>query len=93
MALLFFKTDTTGEKDFEEFYTEKEDLLMDRFSSIGIIQNEASFIETNLDIFEKDINHLRKKGKWCKEDILKIFNEILPEFDHKETGKYLDQRM
>ena len=89
----FFNSDTTGEKDFEEFYTEKENLDMERFNTIGVIKNEPIFDENNLEKFMKGINDLRKKNIWNKEDILNLYFYLLPEFAHKETGKYLDQRM
>ncbi len=89
----FTKSTTTGEKDFEEFFTEKEELDMDTFSSIGIVKNKNSFNEDILDTFEHNINKLRKQSDWTKEDILKNFLEILPEFEHKETGTYLDEKM
>ena len=40
-----------------------------------------------------DFKALRKKGNWNKEDLIKLFFEVVPEFHHKDTGKYLDQRM
>ena len=89
----FFESDTTGEKDFEEFFTHSEDLDMDRFKTIGVIRNKANFDEVKLDQFMNGIEALRKKGTWDKDDIVKLFFELLPEFNHKETGKYLDQRM
>tara|TARA_B100001059_G_scaffold219955_1_gene241483 strand:- start:6448 stop:7635 length:1188 start_codon:yes stop_codon:yes gene_type:complete len=89
----FFKSDTTGEKDFEEFFTEAEDLDMKRFETVGVIRNKPDFDETKLDEFMNGIEKLREKGTWSKDDIVKLYFSILPEFDHKETGKYLDQRM
>ena len=89
----FFKSDTTGEKDFEEFFTDKEDLDMERFEAVGVIRNQPDFDESKLDDFMDGIEALRKKGVWAKDDIVKLYFGILPEFAHKETGKYLDQRM
>ena len=89
----FFTSDTTGEKDFEEFFTNNEDLVMQRFETVGVIQNQADFDEAKLDDFIDGIESLRKKGTWTKDDIVKLFFDLLPEFAHKETGKYLDQRM
>ena len=89
----FFKSDTTGEKDFEEFFTDTEDLDMKRFETVGVIRNQPEFDETKLDKFMIGIETLREKGAWDKEDIVKLFFNLLPEFAHKETGKYLDQRM
>jgi FlaA1/EpsC-like NDP-sugar epimerase len=89
----FFKSDTTGEKDFEEFFTDAEDLDMKRFETVGVIRNDPEFDEAKLDEFMEGIEALRKNGTWDKEDILKLYFILLPEFAHKETGKYLDQRM
>jgi FlaA1/EpsC-like NDP-sugar epimerase len=89
----FFKSDTTGEKDFEEFFTDNEDLDMERFETVGVIRNKPEFDKTKLDEFIIGIETLREKRAWDKEDIVKLYFNLLPEFAHKETGKYLDQRM
>lgn len=89
----FFKSDTTGEKDFEEFYTENEDLDMSSFETIGIIKNQPDFYEDKLDDFMNEITRLREMGNWKKDDILNLYYSLLPDFKHKETGKYLDQKM
>ena len=89
----FFKSDTTGEKDFEEFFTDNEDLDMERFETVGVIKNQPDFDETKLNDFVDRIETLREKGTWTKDDIVKLYFDLLPEFAHKETGKYLDQRM
>jgi FlaA1/EpsC-like NDP-sugar epimerase len=89
----FFKSDTTGEKDFEEFFTDKEDLDMDRFKSIGVIRNQPLFDNGKLDAFVNGVEEVRAKSTLVKKDIVELFFNILPDFAHKETGKYLDQRM
>ena len=89
----FFKSDTTGEKDFEEFFTDNEILDMDRFDTVGVIQNEPNFDDNKLNQFMDSIDALRRKTAWTKEDIVRSYLGLLPEFYHKETGKYLDQRM
>jgi FlaA1/EpsC-like NDP-sugar epimerase len=89
----FFNSDTTGEKDFEEFFTDNEDLDMQRFDTVGVIRNQPDFDESKLDDFMNGIESLRLEGTWTKDDIVKLYFGLLPEFAHKETGKYLDQRM
>jgi FlaA1/EpsC-like NDP-sugar epimerase len=89
----FFKSDTTGEKDFEEFYTDAEDIDMQKFKSVGIIKNEPLYDENKLNQFLLNIEELQSDGIWNKQDIIKLFFDLLPEFAHKETGKYLDGRM
>jgi len=88
----FFNSDTTGEKDFEEFFGDNEDLDMERFETVGVIKNQPDFDETKLDNFMNGIETLREKDTWPKDDIVKLYFGLLPEFAHKETGKYLDQR-
>ena len=89
----FFKSDTSGEKDFEEFFTDNEILDMNRFKNLGVIKNEANFSSDILDNFLKVIHELRAQTVWEKTPIVDLFNEMIPDFDHKETGKYLDGRM
>ena len=89
----FFKSDTSGEKDFEEFFTANEALDMNRFRNLGVIKNEAHFNSNMLDNFLAVIHKLRMQETWEKAEIVDLFNEMIPDFDHKETGKYLDGRM
>lgn len=89
----FFKSDTTGEKDFEEFYTGEESLDFDRFAGIGVIRNEPHFDNAKLDAFTAQIAALRAGGNWDKEPLVRLFHQMIPDFGHKETGKYLDNRM
>ena len=66
---------------------------MNRFDGVGVIKNEPIFDDLKLDKFYNSVMQLRKKNIWTKKDLLDLFFELLPEFSHKETGKYLDQRM
>jgi len=90
---LFSSSDTTGEKDFEEFFTDSEILDMDRFVNLGVIKNNADFDEVKLNLFKDKITDLKNNLQWKKEDIVKEFFKLLPDFQHKETGKYLDGKM
>lgn len=90
---LFTSSDTTGEKDFEEFYTANEKIDLTHFLKIGIIKNELNYNNQLLQHFEYQIHKLRSTLHWNKEDIIKLFMTMLPDFKHKETGKYLDSKM
>jgi len=90
---LFTSSDTTGEKDFEEFFTDNEILDMNRFENLGVIKNKADFDEALLNEFEQTIHNLKEKKAWSKEQIVKLFFKMIPDFGHKETGKYLDGKM
>ena len=90
---LFTSSDTTGEKDFEEFFTDNETLDMNRFEKLGVIKNEAKFNNELLNNFEEAIRGLKEKREWSKEQIVDLFFKMIPDFGHKETGKYLDGKM
>ena len=89
----FFKSDTTGEKDFEEFFTDKELLDMSKFMNLGVIKNEAKYDASLLNEFLEAVSEIRAQSYWEKAPIVNLFNKMIPDFDHKETGKYLDGRM
>src|SRR5690606_25835118 len=89
----FFRSDTTGEKNFEEFYMAHEQLDLDKFKDIGIVKSELKFESERLDLFESQIEGFKKQGNWSKENLVSLFKEVLPEFRHEEKGKYLDNKM
>ena len=101
--VFFFVSDTTGEKDFEEFYTGKEDIDWTRFETIGVIRHalgdaavdgaSIGYDEAKLAQFMHEIERLRGQGLWDKPELVALFNWMIPEFKHKDTGKYLDARM
>lgn len=90
---LFTGSDTTGEKDFEEFYTDNETLDMNRFENLGIIKNKGDFDTSQLNEFARQIGEMKLNLNWDKESIVALFHSLLPNFGHKETGKYLDSKM
>ncbi|AVX00216.1 UDP-N-acetylglucosamine 4,6-dehydratase [Vibrio vulnificus] len=90
---LFTESDTTGEKDFEEFFTDKEVLDMARFENLGIIKNEPLYQPELLSLFEEQIAQMKDQQAWSKEQIVALFFTMIPDFGHKETGKYLDSKM
>ena len=89
----FFKSNTTGEKDFEEFFTNAENLEMSKFQSIGIIKNKPNYDDAKLNLFQSEFIRIKNKNRWLKEELVELFNEMVTDFAHKETGKYLDGRM
>lgn len=90
---LFTASDTTGEKDFEEFFTDKEELDMSRFENLGIIKNDPLYEQELLTLFENSISEMKGERAWTKEQIVELFFTMIPDFGHKETGKYLDSKM
>jgi len=89
----FFNSDTTGEKSYEEFFTSSETLDMDRFENLGIIKNALDFDPEKLSYFLATITNIRENKTWEKGPIVDLFNQMIPNFNHMETGRYLDGRM
>lgn len=89
----FFQSDTTGEKEFEEFYTDRELVDWERFHDIGIVQNGVTADPKQLSQFSAGLEQLKRAEAWTKEQILSLFQGLLPNFGHRETGRYLDNRM
>ncbi|MEX0997206.1 MAG: UDP-N-acetylglucosamine 4,6-dehydratase [Flavobacteriaceae bacterium] len=90
---LFVESDTTGEKDFEEFFTNQEKIDFNAFQNIGVIKNKLNVQEEKIDYFSKKIEKMRIEKQWNKDQILELFHYMIPNFGHKETGKYLDGKM
>ena len=90
---LFTDSDTTGEKDFEEFFTANETLNMSKYNNLGIIKNEPVFNHEALEIFVQAIEEQKNAKTWAKKEIVSLFHKMIPDFGHKETGKYLDGKM
>ena len=89
----FSPSDTTGEKDFEEFFSTNETLDLKTFTNIGIIKNDPLFDKSKLDDFKIKVNAMRSKNNWNKDELLNFFQDLLPNFKHIDTGKYLDAKM
>lgn len=89
----FSASDTTGEKDIEEFYTDSEIIDNTRFRSMDVIKNEPNYDANKLDFFESSIKKMRDSVKWSREDLIGLFEQMITEFNHLEKGKFLDQKM
>ena len=90
---LFTDSDTTGEKDFEEFFTDNETLDMAKFQNLGVIKNAPTFNSDALEAFARQIERCKQDQYWTKDQIVSLFHRMIPGFGHKETGKYLDGKM
>lgn len=90
---VFSKSNTTGEKSFEEFFTEKETLDLTKHINLGIVKNEPLYNQEKLTTFLSTINNLRANKKWSKQEIVDLFHYMIPNFGHQETHKYLDSKM
>lgn len=88
----FFQSETSGEKLYEEFYTDQEELLLDKFTALGIILNAPRREKDELNKIITEIETMFASGV-TKEDIVTLLNKLLPDFKHIETGLNLDQKM
>lgn len=89
----FFNSDTTGEKDFEEFFTAEERLDLETFKNIGIIKNFPEYDNEKLETFTNLIKEISINKISSKKILVDLFKEIIPNFLHDEKDKYLDERM
>lgn len=88
----FFESNTSGEKLYEEFFTEKEQLDLDRFKELGVILNAERREKKDLDRIIADLKSIFDAGVG-KDGIVQVLNKLLPDFQHIETGLNLDQKM
>ena len=86
-------SDTSGEKPYEEFVTDSETVDMNRFSSLGVITGKEIPDKERVETLFKDLNAEFDKPKTTKEKVVSILQAYLPNFDHIETGKILDNKM
>ncbi len=89
--IYFFKTDTSGEKAYEEFYTEEEDYNIEKYDSLGYIKTSEQSI--SFEEVVKDFDHVFENQNSTKADIVSVIMKYVPDFEHIETGKHLDQKM
>lgn len=90
---LFTPSDTTGEKDFEEFFMANETVDMNKYVNIGIVKNTSAYDAEKIDNFRSRIAEMKKDLTWTKDEIVSLFHETIPGFGHQEKGKYLDSKM
>ena len=89
----FFPSNTSGEKQFEEFYTEGEELDRERFQQLGIIKNAPRKSVQDLEVMFAKLNALFQDTHLDKAAIVELMTDFIPNFAHLETGQSLDQKM
>lgn len=90
---VYFSSDTTGEKDFEEFYVEGEEKDLDRFSSLGVILSKGHRPKSEVEAFLHKLENIFSRPDFTKTEVVDSLKEFLPNFEHEEKGKNLDQKM
>lgn len=91
--VVYFKSDTTGEKDFEEFYIEGETLNMERFESLGVIEDTEARTQEDIDELFANLIAIFEHENFTKAEIVAAMKQFIPNFEHEEKGKNLDQKM
>ena len=91
--VVYFNSDTTGEKGYEEFYVPGEKLNMERFSALGVIEETTHRSMTEVDAFFRQLEAIFQKDDFTKAEIVEALKVFLPYFEHEEKGKNLDQKM
>lgn len=89
----YFTSDTTGEKGYEEFYIPGEKLNMERFKSLGVIEEYPCKEKAEIEAFYAKLESLFKKPDFQKAEVVELLKELVPNFQHEEKGKNLDQKM
>ena len=89
----FFGSDTSGEKLYEEFFTETDELEMENFVSLGVIKNAKRLSISKIENCIQDLQRLMNSGNHNKQKIVECLKKYIPDFEHIETGKSLDQKM
>jgi len=91
--VFYFESDTTGEKLFEEFYSDSETVDLHSFQSLGIIKDTHSDPISIINQQMEELKYLSDYEKTSKSDLIDFFQRYLPDFHHLETGRYLDDKM
>jgi FlaA1/EpsC-like NDP-sugar epimerase len=89
----FFESDTSGEKLYEEFFTDTYEVDQETFTSLGVIKNARKLPMTEIEAIIVDLKALMDSGNYHKSSIVSLLKKYIPDFHHIETGKTLDQKM
>lgn len=86
-------SNTSGEKPYEEFYTDEESADLNRFNALGVVTGKVIPDKNKVkQLFEK-LDNTFDQDETTKEEVIEIMKEYLPNFEHIETGKSLDSKM
>ena len=91
--VVYFKSDTTGEKAFEEFYVPGEKIDMQRFQALGVVEQTTRHNMAEVNAFFKKLESVFAKEDFTKAQVVDAIKEFIPNFEHEEKGKNLDQKM
>ena len=91
--VVYFKSDTTGEKAYEEFYVPGEKVDMQRFQALGVVEQTTRHAMSEVDTFFDKLESIFSKDDFTKAQVVDAIKGFIPNFEHEEKGKNLDQKM
>ena len=91
--VVYFRSDTTGEKAYEEFYVPGEKIDMQRFQALGVVEQTVRHSMDEVDCFFNKLKRIFAEDDFTKAQVVDAIREFIPNFDHEEKGKNLDQKM
>lgn len=90
---VYFKSDTTGEKAYEEFYIPGEKIDMERFKALGVVEQTTRHDMNDVNAFFDTLEAIFHNDDFTKAQVVEALKQFLPNFQHEEVGKNLDQKM
>ena len=91
--VVYFKSDTTGEKAYEEFYIPGEKINMERFFALGVVEQTTRRNMDEVNQFFVELEKLFAYPDFTKAQVVEAIKTFIPNFEHDEKGKNLDQKM
>ena len=91
--VVYFKSDTTGEKAYEEFYVPGEKVDMQRFQALGVVEQTTRHAMGEVNAFFDNLESIFAKDDFTKAQVVEAIKDFIPNFEHEEKGKNLDQKM
>ena len=91
--VVYFKSDTTGEKAYEEFYVPGEKIDIQRFLALGVVERTTRHEISEVNAFFEKLEGIFYKDDFTKAQVVEAIKQFIPNFEHEEKGKNLDQKM
>ena len=91
--VIYSRSDTTGEKAFEEFYVQGEKIDVQRFLSLGVVKQTTRHSMEEINAFLKKQEEIFAMDNFTKAQVVEAIKQFIPNFEHEEKGKHLDQKM
>lgn len=91
--VVYFKSDTTGEKAYEEFYVRGEKVNFERFSALGVVEETPHHSIEEINLFFDELEKIFNNQSFTKAQVVEAIKEFIPNFEHEEKGRNLDQKM